>query len=112
MAVKTMLEGKIISPSLATVKESFCCVFVIADIINCILHCALWIRRSIMPTFNFELRDFGAALAKEEMSSSDKRREVAEHLEGEGTFEKEGGLAFEPLDFPSRYPLVFWGYAV
>ena len=61
-----------------------------------------------MPTFNFELRDFGAALAKEEMSSSDKRREVAEHLEGEGTFEKEGGLAFEPLDFPPRYPLVFW----
>ena len=57
----------------------------------------------IRPTFNFELRDFGAALAKDEMRSRDKRREVAEHLEGEHLdhlegktmFEKEGRLVFE-----------------
>ena len=35
-----------------------------------------------MPTFNFELRDFGAALAKEEMRISDKSRDAAEYLEG------------------------------
>ena len=35
-----------------------------------------------MPTFNFELRDFGAALAKEEMRTSDKSRDAAEYLRG------------------------------
>ena len=36
----------------------------------------------MMPTFNFELRDFGAALAKEEMRSSDNSRDAAEYLDG------------------------------
>ena len=53
----------------------------------------------MMLTFNFELRDFGAALAKEEMRSSDNSRDAAEYLDG-GTLECLGesgwGVIFEP----------------
>ena len=49
----------------------------------------------IRPTFNFELRDFGAALAKDEMRSRDKSREVGEHLEGEHLDHLEGETMFE-----------------
>ena len=53
----------------------------------------------MMPTFNFELRDFGAALAKEEMRSSDNSRDAAEYLEGHiGVSEGVSvGVTFEPL---------------
>ena len=49
----------------------------------------------VRPTFNFELRDFGAALAKEEMRIRDKSREVAEHLKGEHLDHLEGEAMFE-----------------
>ena len=37
-----------------------------------------------LQTFSFELRDFGAAVAKEEMSKRDKAKEAMEHLGGSG----------------------------
>ena len=52
----------------------------------------------MMPTFNFELRDFGAALAKEEMRSSDKSRDAEEYLEGGTLVWLTGwGVTSEPL---------------
>ena len=71
--------------------------FVIVSNTNSVLY----IQQSMMPTFNFELRDFGAALAKEEMRSSDKSRDAEEYLEG-GTLEwlvRESGwgVTSEPL---------------
>ena len=74
----------------------------------------------IRPTFNFELRDFGAALAKDEMRSRDKSREVGEHLEGEHLdhlegetmFEKESVFAFEPYRISLPDTCFFGLYSV